>query len=230
MQRVALELGLAREPAVHAVVAEQVRVGGGRGQVVDRHHLDVVAAVLGDRPQHVAPDPAEPVDGYLRGHRSFSLAGAPRPAHSRTRPCAGRSSQRSLRTEQTYEHENPEPVCYLSPGFLIGRSRANNIRKRYRSRRRSTSPRPAPPPGRGSGRGRRAGAGRRRRRSRGDNPGAAACSPTPVSRRTHRRPAHASAGMELAPVFFPVTTGERGAKCSASPSWVTVNPSPPWSV
>ena len=46
----------------------------------------------------------------------------------------------------------------------------------------------------------------------------------------HRRPAHASAGMEPASGFFPVRTGERGAKCSASPSWVTVNPSPSWSV
>ena len=68
VQRVALELGLAREAAVHAVVAEQMRVGGGRRQVVDRHHLDVVAALLGQRPQDVAADPAEAVDGYLRGH------------------------------------------------------------------------------------------------------------------------------------------------------------------
>jgi hypothetical protein len=53
---------------VHAVVAEQVRVGRRRRQIVDCHDLDVVAAVLGQRPQHVAADPAKPVDGYSRGH------------------------------------------------------------------------------------------------------------------------------------------------------------------
>jgi starch phosphorylase len=36
-------------------------------------------------------------------------------------------SQRWLRTEQTYEHENPKRVYYLSLEFLIGRSLANNI-------------------------------------------------------------------------------------------------------
>ena len=36
-------------------------------------------------------------------------------------------SQRWLRTEQTYEQENPKRVYYLSMEFLIGRSLANNI-------------------------------------------------------------------------------------------------------
>ncbi|HVO49198.1 MAG TPA: glycogen/starch/alpha-glucan phosphorylase, partial [Steroidobacteraceae bacterium] len=36
-------------------------------------------------------------------------------------------SQRWLRTEQTYERQNPKRVCYLSMEFLIGRSLANNI-------------------------------------------------------------------------------------------------------
>jgi glycogen phosphorylase len=36
-------------------------------------------------------------------------------------------SQRWLRTEQTYEHENPKRVYYLSMEFLIGRSLANNV-------------------------------------------------------------------------------------------------------
>jgi glycogen phosphorylase len=36
-------------------------------------------------------------------------------------------SQRWLRTERTYEQENPKRVYYLSMEFLIGRSLANNI-------------------------------------------------------------------------------------------------------
>ena len=90
VERVALELGLAGEAAMHAVVAEQVRVGGGRGEVVDRHHLDVVAAVLGQRAQDVAADPAEAVDGYLRGHDRLS-PGCRIPVHERARPFAPRA-------------------------------------------------------------------------------------------------------------------------------------------
>src|SRR5262249_53897452 len=36
-------------------------------------------------------------------------------------------SHRWLHTKQTYEHENPKRVYYLSMEFLIGRSLANNI-------------------------------------------------------------------------------------------------------
>src|SRR5512144_2152304 len=36
-------------------------------------------------------------------------------------------SQRWVRTEQTYERENPKRIYYLSLEFLIGRSLANNV-------------------------------------------------------------------------------------------------------
>ena len=36
-------------------------------------------------------------------------------------------SQRWIRTEQTYDRENPKRVYYLSIEFLLGRSLANNI-------------------------------------------------------------------------------------------------------
>ena len=36
-------------------------------------------------------------------------------------------SQRWIRTEQTYDRENPKRVYYLSMEFLIGRSLANNV-------------------------------------------------------------------------------------------------------
>src|SRR4029450_7761594 len=36
-------------------------------------------------------------------------------------------SQRWVRTEQTYERENPKRVYYLSMEFLVGRSLTNNV-------------------------------------------------------------------------------------------------------
>ena len=36
-------------------------------------------------------------------------------------------SQRWVRTERTYERENPKRIYYLSMEFLIGRSLANNV-------------------------------------------------------------------------------------------------------
>jgi glycogen phosphorylase len=36
-------------------------------------------------------------------------------------------SQRSVRTERTYNHPNPKRIYYLSMEFLIGRSLANNV-------------------------------------------------------------------------------------------------------
>ncbi len=59
---------LLREAAVHAVVAKQVGVRLDRAEVVERDHLDVVAARFHDCPQDVAADPAESVDRYLDGH------------------------------------------------------------------------------------------------------------------------------------------------------------------
>ncbi len=68
LKRVAFQLRFARKAAVHAIVAEQMRVGGRRREVVDRNHLDVCSALLGQCPQDVAADPAEAVDGDLGGH------------------------------------------------------------------------------------------------------------------------------------------------------------------
>jgi len=47
-------------------------------------------------------------------------------------------SQRWLRTEQTYERENPKRIYYLSMEFLIGRSLANNGMNRSGSSTSST--------------------------------------------------------------------------------------------
>ncbi|MNN64805.1 hypothetical protein D3C81_1802670 [compost metagenome] len=58
----------AGEAAVHRVIAQQVGVGLDRAQVVDRHDLDVRAAMLDDRAKHEAADAAEAVDGDANGH------------------------------------------------------------------------------------------------------------------------------------------------------------------
>ncbi len=65
---VALELDAAMEPPMHAVVAEQVSVGRRWCEIVDGHHLDVVAPTLGDRTQDVAADAPEAVDGDPHRH------------------------------------------------------------------------------------------------------------------------------------------------------------------
>ena len=61
-----------RETAMHAVIAQQMRIGFDRTQVVDRNHLDIGAARFDDRAQHVAPNAPEPVDRNFDSHGSLS--------------------------------------------------------------------------------------------------------------------------------------------------------------
>src|SRR5262249_17096090 len=67
-----LGLDLAPERSMHAVVAQQVRVGLDRPQIVDRDHLDVLAVSLGDGAQDEAPHAPEAVHGRLPSHDSVS--------------------------------------------------------------------------------------------------------------------------------------------------------------
>ena len=53
---------------MYAVEAEEVGVGLDRAEIVDRHDLDVLAAGLHDRAQHVAPDAPETVDSNPNCH------------------------------------------------------------------------------------------------------------------------------------------------------------------
>jgi len=64
IEDVALDRDLAGKAAVHRVVAQQMRVGFRRGEIVDGDHGDVAASSLHDGAQHIAADPTEPVDGY----------------------------------------------------------------------------------------------------------------------------------------------------------------------
>ena len=61
-------LDRAGKTAVDRIVAQQVRIGRHRPQVVDRHNLDVAAALLGDGAKNKAADAAEAVDGDADGH------------------------------------------------------------------------------------------------------------------------------------------------------------------
>src|SRR6185312_7647478 len=77
---VTLDRDLAGEAAVHAVVAQKVRVGLDRAEIVDADDFDVLAAALGDGAQDVAADAAETVDGNAYSHvgRSRVFRSAPR--------------------------------------------------------------------------------------------------------------------------------------------------------
>ena len=72
-------------------------------------------------------------DALYERHLMFDSVVDPRAVGARERyEAAARSvrdvlSQRWLRTDQTYERENPKRVYYLSMEFLIGRSLSNNV-------------------------------------------------------------------------------------------------------
>ncbi len=51
------------------IVAQQMRIGLDRAEVVDRHDLNIIAPRFDDRAQHVPTDPAKAVDRYLDSHR-----------------------------------------------------------------------------------------------------------------------------------------------------------------
>ena len=80
------------------VVAQQVGVGLDRAEVVDRDDLDVGAARLDDRPQHVAPDPAETVDCHLDRHVTPYV------------PCARVSVRRTASRQPAYRLLAPSRV------------------------------------------------------------------------------------------------------------------------
>ena len=66
--RVAVDLHFMRKAAVNAVVAQKMRVGLDRAEIVDGNHIDVLAAGFIDRAHDVAADAAKSVDCNSDGH------------------------------------------------------------------------------------------------------------------------------------------------------------------
>src|SRR5262249_41154532 len=96
---------------------------------VDADHAADLLAQYGCGPVRFAGS----ADGFYERHLVFDGVLAPEVAGARERfEAFARSvrdvlSQRWVRTDQTYERENPKRVYYLSMEFLIGRSLANNV-------------------------------------------------------------------------------------------------------
>ena len=68
IDRVALDRDLAGEAAVHGIVAQQVRVGLDRGEIVDGDDFDILALGFDDGAQDIAADAAKSVDGNANRH------------------------------------------------------------------------------------------------------------------------------------------------------------------
>ncbi len=65
---IALDLHLMGKAAMHGIVAQQMGIGLDRAQIVDRHHIDILAARFEDGADDIAPDPAEAVDRHTHFH------------------------------------------------------------------------------------------------------------------------------------------------------------------
>src|SRR5207244_8602745 len=94
----------AREAGMRGVVLQQVGVGPGVAQVVDRHELQaVLLAALVVRPQYHSPDPSEAVDRHLDSHFKMLLTALAtfsgvKPKNLKRSPAGADSPKRSMPT------------------------------------------------------------------------------------------------------------------------------------
>ncbi len=65
---VAVDFDLAGEAAVHGIVAQQMRIGFDRSEIIDGDDLDVGAFGFGDGAHDIAADAAKAIDGDPNGH------------------------------------------------------------------------------------------------------------------------------------------------------------------
>ena len=59
---------------MHGVVAQQMRIGLDRGEIVNGDDLDILAPSLDRGAQDIAADAAEAVDGYANRHAFLRLS------------------------------------------------------------------------------------------------------------------------------------------------------------
>src|SRR5258708_32913128 len=69
---VAVDNYAARKPAMHRIVAQQMRIGLDRPEIVERHDFDIASSTLHDGAQHEASDASKAVDRNAYCH-SLSL-------------------------------------------------------------------------------------------------------------------------------------------------------------
>src|SRR6056300_737311 len=60
--------------AMHAVKTQKMRVGVNGPQIIDCDHLNIGAARLDDRAQHVASNPTKPINGNFNSHNPLQCA------------------------------------------------------------------------------------------------------------------------------------------------------------
>ena len=68
---VAGDRNLALETPMNAVIAHQMSIGLDRAKVVQRDNFDVVPTAFAQGAQHVAADPAKPIDRNFNAHRKL---------------------------------------------------------------------------------------------------------------------------------------------------------------
>ncbi len=74
---IAVDGHIGGKAAMYRIVAQQMRVGLDRAQVVGRHHFDVAPPALHDGAEHKASDAAEAVDCDADGHFNSSNRRSP---------------------------------------------------------------------------------------------------------------------------------------------------------
>src|SRR5258706_6177880 len=140
-QRVAFHLHGAAERPVHGVVLQQVRIGGGVAEVVDRDELQAVllaAFIVGA--EDVAADAPESVDGYLDRHvllafqlrmllTAFATFSGVKPKCLKRSPAGADSPNRSRPTtapsRPTYLRQRPvTPASTATLGMSLSKTAA----------------------------------------------------------------------------------------------------------
>ena len=216
---VAVDLDLAGEAAVHAVVAQQVRVVLGREQVVDGDDLQVLAPGLGDGAQHVAADAAEARDCDPDCHGRAPFCPSRRREFSSAADGGGNRwplLRRAVRHCQYDTIKSSEQRRRAAERRLaVAAERCGRLRS---PRRWLTVQVPAPIVGATEGR-------RRRRRRRTDSSGFHADGPAPRNARRASKSVSAAARVPRAEARKPAQPAEHAGRAAGGASSASAMPS-----